>query len=68
MVRTTDMLKFLHGMQNDLKAIDQKHTLLFSHANAQREKADQDLTAAIAVQKSSLETGGKSLDANKSRY
>ena len=54
MVRTTDMLKFLHGMQNDLKAIDQKHTLLLSHANAQKEKADQDLTAAIAVQNQAL--------------
>ena len=54
MVRTTDMLKVLHGMQNDLKAMDQKHTLLLSHANTQREKADQDLTAAIAVQNQAL--------------
>ena len=44
MVQTTEILKILHGMQHDLQAIDQKHTLLLSHTKAQKEKADQALT------------------------
>ena len=54
MVQTTEILKILHGMQHDLQAIDQKHTLLLSHTKAQKEKADQDLTAGIAAQEQAL--------------
>ena len=54
MVQTTEILKILHGMQHDLQAIDQKHTLLLSHTKAQKEKADQDLTAEIAAQEQAL--------------
>ena len=56
MVQTTEILKILHGMQHDLQAIDQKHTLLLSHTKAQKEKADQDLTAGIAAQEQALKS------------
>ena len=45
MVQTTEILKILHGMQHDLQAIDQKHTLLLSHTKAQNEKSYQYLTS-----------------------
>lgn len=65
MVQTTEILKILHGMQHDLQAIDQKHTLLLSHTKAQKEKADQDLTAGIAAQEQALKKSGNLFDTNK---
>lgn len=65
MVQTTDLLNILHGMQDDLQKIDQKHTILLAHMDTQLRQADQDLMDGIADQEQALQAAEMHLTQEK---